>query len=388
MKAEEGMSRYEELGVNVKKPGIEQFKDSIENLHPGAFCVVQRDPLDPEMGLVTHTDSAGSKPIQAYLHYRESGDPSWFRGLAQDALAMNLNDVLCVGADPVTFVDYVAFNTLLIDRVGLLGALADGFAGCLDTMKREDLPFMFAGGETADLPDLLRTLDVCVTMVGRAKLSDLVTGGRVAPGDVIVGLRSGGAVRYEKGVNSGIMSNGHTLARTSLMSPDYLERYPEMSHPARGRYVGRFKYDDHLDDLDSTVGEALLSPTRLFAPIAKAMLREVGAAVHGMVHNTGGGQTKCLRLGGGIGYVKDGLPDPDPVFKLVQREGRVEWREMYQDFNMGVGFEFIVDPSVTDEVVSTASGYGIGVDVVGRCERSKAGNQLRILSPYGDFRYA
>jgi len=382
------MSRYEELGVNVKKPGIEKFKDSIDNIHPGAFCVVQRDPMDPEMGLVTHTDSAGSKPIQAYLHYRETGDPYWFRGLAQDALAMNLNDVLCVGAEPVTFVDYVAFNTLRIDRVGLLGALAEGFARCLDTMKREGLPFMFAGGETADLPDLLRTLDVCVTMVGRAKLRDIVTGSRVAPGDVIVGLRSGGTVRYERGVNSGIMSNGHTLARTSLMSPDYLERYPEISHPARGRYVGRFRYDDHLDELGSTVGEALLSPTRLFAPIAKAVLREVGADVHGMVHNTGGGQTKCLRIGSGILYVKDGLPDPDPVFKLVQREGRVEWREMYQDFNMGVGFEFIVDPDVADDVVSRASGYGVGVDIVGHCERSKTGNKLRVVSQYGDFGYA
>jgi len=388
MKAEEGMSRYEELGVNVKKPGIEKFKDSIDNLHPEAFCVVQRDPMDPEMGLVTHTDSAGSKPIQAYLHYRETGDPSWFGGLAQDALAMNLNDIICVGADPVTFVDYVAFNTLHIDRVGLLRALAEGFTRCLEAMRREGISFMFAGGETADLPDLLRTLDVCVTMVGRSMLRNVVTGSRVTPGDVIVGLRSGGEVRYEKGVNSGIMSNGHTLARTSLMTPEYVEQYSEISHPARGRYVGRYKYDDYLDDLGSTVGEALLSPTRLFAPIAKAVLKKVGAGIHGMVHNTGGGQTKCLRLGNGIRYVKDGLPDPDPVFKLVQREGGVDWREMYQDFNMGVGFEFIVDPNYTDDVVSTASSFGIGVEVVGRCEESKTGNQLRVVSPYGEFRFA
>jgi phosphoribosylformylglycinamidine cyclo-ligase len=382
------MSRYEELGVNVKKPGIEKFRDVIENLHPGAFCVVQRDPLDHEMGLVTHTDSAGSKPIQAYLNYRETGDPVWFKGLAQDALAMNLNDILCVGADPVTFVDYVAFNTLQIDRVGLLGALADGFAGCLDVMSGEGLDFMFAGGETADLPDLLRTLDVCVAMVGRVKLGRVVTGSRVTPGDVIIGLRSGGSVRYEKGVNSGIMSNGHTLARTSLMSPDYLKSYPEISHPARGRYVGRFRYDDYIDDLGSTVGEALLSPTRLYAPIAKAVYDEIGEGIHGMVHNTGGGQTKILRLGSGIKYVKDGLPEPDPIFRLVQREGGVEWREMYQDFNMGVGFEFIVDPEVADTVLSEASKYGIGVAVVGHCEHSEEGNKLKIVTKFGEFQYS
>ncbi|MBN2334299.1 phosphoribosylformylglycinamidine cyclo-ligase, partial [Candidatus Bathyarchaeota archaeon] len=265
------MSRYRDLGVDVRKPGINSFKESIENLFPGAFCVVQRDPDDPGTGLVTHTDSAGSKPIQAYIHYKETGDPAWFRGLAQDALAMNLNDVLCVGAAPVNFVDYVAFNTLMINRLHLLPALADGFAGCLEAMRREGVLFQFAGGETADLPDVLRTLDVCVTMFARAKLGDFVTGEKIQPGDVIIGLRSGGPVRYEEGLNSGMMSNGHTLARTSLMKPGYAEKYPEISH-SRGRYRGRHGFDDYVDELGMTVGEALLYPTRLYAPVAKAVL--------------------------------------------------------------------------------------------------------------------
>jgi len=382
------MSRYRELGVDVRKLGIDSFKDAVENLYPGAFCVVQRDPDYPETGLVTHTDSAGSKPIQAYLHYRETGDPSWFRGLAQDALAMNVNDLLCVGAYPVTFVDYVAFNTLEIDRLHLLSALAEGFAGCLDTLNAEGVDLMFAGGETADLPDLLRTLDVCVTIFGRAKLSEFVTGERIQPGDVIIGLRSGGTVRYEDGVNSGIMSNGHTLARTTLMKPGYVERYPEISHPSRGRYKGRFSYDDYLDELGMTVGEALLSPTRLYAPIAKAVLGEVGGGVHGIVHNTGGGQTKCLRLGSGVRYVKDRLPGPDPVFKLIRREGRVDWREMYQDFNMGLGYEFMVAPESAEEVLSICERYGIGAMVIGRCEKNKQGNTLEIDSEYGSFKYS
>jgi len=375
-----------ELGVDVKKPGVEKFKTVIDNLYPDAFCVVQQDPSDPGMGLVCHTDSAGSKPIQAYLHYREMGDPSWFRGIAQDALAMNLNDILCVGAHPVTFVDYVAYNTLLIERVKLLNALAEGFGNSQKVLAEEGLPFMFAGGETADLPDLLRTLDVSVTMLGRVPLERVVTGEWVSPGDVIVGLRSGGTVRYEEGVNSGIMSNGLTLARGALMSPFYLEKYPEMAHPSRGRYTGRFALDDYHDELGMTVGEALLCPTRFYAPVAAAVLEKAGPGVHGMVHNTGGGQTKCLRVGRGIRYVKDSLPEPDPIFNLIQAEGKVDWSEMYQDFNMGIGFEFIVDPESVEEVVKTAEGFEIGTYIIGRCEESET-NELVIHTPQGKFHY-
>jgi len=379
-------SRYKELGVDVRKPGIERFKGAIENIHPGAFCVVQRDPRDLKWGHVLHTDSAGSKPIQAYIMYKETGDAGWFKGLAQDALAMNINDVLCVGADPVSFVDYIAYNPLSIDRVAMLGALADGFAECKETLAREGSPVAFAGGETADLPDLLRTLDVCVTLYGRVELSRVISGDAVKPGDVILGLRSGGPCRFEKQSNSGIMSNGHTLARTSLLSEKYLEKYPEISHPSRGRYTGRFKLDDKPDGLGASVGEALLSPTRLYAPVAAAVLKKVGG-VHGMIHNTGGGQTKCLRVGNGVKYIKDSLPEPDPIFPLIQREARVEWREMYQDFNMGVGFEFILDPGSVEAVRSVAEKFGLGVQVIGRCEQGAGKNALEIDSRFGKFLY-
>ena len=380
------MSRYEELGVDVKKKGIESFKQVIDNLYPDAFCVIQRDPAYPDTGLVVHTDSAGSKPIQAYIGYKESGDASWFSGLAQDALAMNINDLVCVGADPVSFVDYVAFNTLLIDRVEMLAALSDGFGHCLQVLAEEENPVLFAGGETADLPDLLRTLDVCVTMFGRVPLSKVVSGDAIKPGDKIIGVRSGGKIRYEKDVNSGIMSNGHTLARSCLMKSDYVKRYPEVSHPARGRYTGRYEFSDYVDLLGSTVGEALLCPTRLFSPIALKVLERHGAGVHGMVHNTGGGNTKCLRLGKGIRYVKN-MPNHDPIFELIQSESGVEWREMYQDFNMGVGFEFIVDPSIAEDILSLVEGYGVGASIIGECVESKAENTLLINSEYGTFKY-
>jgi phosphoribosylformylglycinamidine cyclo-ligase len=371
----------------VKKPGIERFKGAIENLHPGAFCVVQRDPRDPKWGHVLHTDSAGSKPIQAYLMYKETGDASWFKGLAQDALAMNINDVLCVGAEATSFVDYIAYNPLNIDRVAMLGALAEGFTECKETLEREGSPVAFAGGETADLPDLLRTLDVCVTLYGRVELRRVVSGDAVKPGDVILGLSSGGACKFEKGDNSGIMSNGHTLARTCLLSQSYFEKYPEISHPSRGRYTGRFKLGDKPEGLSEPVGEALLYPTRLFSPIAAAVLKKVGDGVHGMVHNTGGGQTKCLRVGHGVKYVKDNLPDPDPIFHLIQKEAKVEWREMYQDFNMGVGFEFAVAPECVEMARSAAEKFGLGVHVIGRCEKSSSENTLEIHSRFGKFSY-
>jgi phosphoribosylformylglycinamidine cyclo-ligase len=381
------LSRYEELGVDVKKKGIESFKKVVDNLYPDAFCVIQRDPDYPDTGLVVHTDSAGSKPIMAYIGYRETGDPKWFSGLAQDALAMNINDLVCVGADPVSFVDYVTFNTLLINRVEMLAALSDGFGYCLKVLDDEGTPVLFAGGETADLPDLLRTLDVCVTMFGRVPLSKVVSGDAIKPGDKIIGVRSGGKIRYEKGLNSGIMSNGHTLARSCLMKPEYVEKYPEISHPARGRYTGRFGFDDYLDELDCTVGEALLCPTRLFSPVALKVLEKHGGAVHGMVHNTGGGNTKCLRLGKGISYVKE-MPGHDPVFELIQRESGVEWHEMYQDFNMGVGFELIVDPDSAEDVLSVVEGFGVETSVVGYCEESKDGNKLTIESHSGRFEYS
>jgi phosphoribosylformylglycinamidine cyclo-ligase len=381
------LSRYKQLGVDVRKEGVDAFRGALDDLRPGAFCVISPDPADPGMGLVSHTDSAGSKPIVSYLAWRETGDSSWFRGLAQDALAMNLNDLLCVAADPVVFIDYVAFNTVLIDRVQMLRALSEGFAGCFSTLAENGMRILFGGGETADLPDQMRTLDVCGALFGKVELAKAVTGERIAPGDAIVGLRSGGSLRYESYENSGIMCNGLTLARNSLLKREYLERYPELAHPGRGRFTGHFGFDEEVDGLGMTVTEALTSPTRMYAPIARAVLDEVGDGVHGMVHNTGGGQTKCIRLGRGIRYVKDHIPDPDPIFPLIQREAGVDWREMYEDFNMGVGFELIVDPEAADEVVGIAEGFGIGAQVVGRCERSEAGNVLSIRSEQGKFKY-
>jgi phosphoribosylformylglycinamidine cyclo-ligase len=380
------MSRYGELGVDVRKRGVEAFRPSIHSLYPEAFCTVQPDPDNPGWGLVGHADSAGSKPIISYIYWRETGDPRWFGGLARDVVAMNLDDIICVAARPILFLDNVSLNPMNIDRLALLQALSDGFRDCFEGLRGLGIPISFSGGETADLPDQVRTLDVSGFILGRVRLEEAVTGGMIRPGDLIVGLRSGGKARYEEEVNSGIMCNGLTLARCSLLSPEYPERYPEVSH-SRGRYTGRYRIEDYLDELGMTLGEALLSPTRVFAPVVVEALSRLGDSIHGLVHNTGGGLTKCLRLGRGIRYVKDTLPEPDPIFTLIQREADIDPREMYMDFNMGIGFELIVQPEDAEEVIDISERFGVEAQVIGHCEEGGAENTLVIESRHGKFQY-
>ena len=380
-------SKYGELGVDVYKRGIEVFKEATSNLFPEAFCVVTQDPESPKKGIVLHTDGAGSKPVQSYLHWRETGDPECFKGLAQDVIAMNIDDILCVGAKPVGFVDYVAINSLKIDRETFLKALNSGFRECLENLKRLGLELAFSGGETADLPDQLRTLDVSGTIFGTLNLEKAVTGEMIQPSDLIIGFSSDGKTRYEKNLNSGIMCNGITLARHCLMKREYCLKYPELVDSKLKIYYGRFAIDDYVDELGMTVGEAILSPCRIFAPIVNSILMEFGDYVSGLVHNTGGGQTKCLRIGREIHYVKDGLGEPPPIFKLIKEESEESWENMYRIYNMGVGFEVIAKKEVADDIIDLAEKYGLEAKIIGRCLRSDEGNKLTILSPYGKFLY-
>ncbi len=383
------MSKYAQLGVDVKKKGIEAFQSLIENLYPEAFSVLSQDPEFPEYVECLHTDSAGSKPVQSYLHWRETGDLSWYKGLAQDTMAINLNDIACVGAlrSPV-FVDYIAINPLKLPKQGVLRVLQLGFKECLDLLEKFGIRVRFAGGETADLPDQLRTLDISGAIHAKARKDEVITGQEIGEGDAIVGLRSGGKTRYEQKENSGIMCNFVTLARHCLMKKDYETKYPEIRDPGGKGYYGRFRFDDFNDELGMTVGEAILSPTRFFTPVVSKILEKFRPQVKGLVHNMGGGQTKCLKLGRNVHYVKDGLPNPDPIFHLIQRESREKWRDMYQGGNMGIGMEVIVNPEVAEDILSISESYGLGAQVIGKCEKSRAGNRLTIHSPFGKFRYA
>jgi len=375
------------MGVDVRKRGIEVFEESVANLFPHAFCTVARDPELEDRGIVLHADGAGSKPLQNYLHWRETGDTEWFESIAQDVVAMNVDDIICVGASPIGFVDYVAVNGFKVPKEDLLARLSSGFKRTFGLLKDYGIDIEFLGGETADLPDQLRTLDVSGVVSGRLRLSETITGGKIGDGDVIVGLRSGGRTKYEKRENSGIMCNGITLARHCLMKKEYQQRYPELSSPGGKGYYGRFAFDEHLDELGMSVGEAILSPTRLFAPAVARILEKHRDSITGLVHNTGGGLTKCLKLGENIHYIKNDLIEPDPIFRLIQREAKVSWREMFEDFNMGVGFEVVVREECAEDVLSIAEKLELEAKVIGRCEKSDGRNKLTIQSEFGKFEY-
>ena len=378
-------SKYGALGVDVDKKGIESLRDLTNDVFPGSFCTVVRDPKDPKRGLILHEDGAGSKPIVSYLIYKETGDPSCFGHLAADVIAMNVDDVICVGGVPEVFSDYVALNALKVDKAALLDSLAHGFAGSFSTLSKYGLKLLFGGGETADLPDVIRTLDVSGTVFARVTLDEAITGDRISPGDAIVGIRSGGKCDYEERPNSGLMCNGISLARHALLSNEHLKKYPEIGEPGIRGYYGRFSVGDYVDDLGMTVGEAITSPTRIYLPIAMEILKD--ADVKAMVHNTGGGLTKCIHLGKGVLYVKDSLPEPDPIFKLIMAESGESPRQMCRNFNMGIGFEVIVGKGDVDAVLSAARKFGVEAQPIGRCERRQGGNAVSLKTRYGEFNY-
>jgi phosphoribosylformylglycinamidine cyclo-ligase len=378
-------SEYASAGVDVRKRGIEVFKTTISSIFPKAFCVVTQDPSLPGYGLVTHADSAGSKPVQAYLNWKETGDLKWFKGLAQDVLAMNLNDIACVGAYPVNFVDYIAMNPLKVPKIRVLSVLNSGFKECLKTLEKLRVHVLFSGGETADLPDQLRTLDISGVVNGRVELSRAITGEGIEPGHVIIGLRSGGKTKYEAKENSGIMCNGLTLARPCLLKKDYQEKYPEIADPEGRGYHGRFAIDTYVHELGMTVGEALVSPMRFYSPVIFKMLEKHREDITGLVHNMGGGQTKCLRIGRNINFVKDNIIEPDPIFHLIQKESNESWKSMFEIFNMGTGFEIIARPNAEKDILDISESFGLEAKTIGRCEKSSRQNRVTIISSWGKF---
>jgi phosphoribosylformylglycinamidine cyclo-ligase len=382
--AENTPTKYASLGVDVGKRGINVLQDITDDLFPNAFCSVIRHPASGDKGLVLHEDGVGSKPLISYLCYRETGQNKWFEPLASDAIAMNIDDVICIGAMPIAFSDYVALNSFHIKREALLGGLAKGFTASFSRLRSLGHGLLFSGGETADLPDIVQTFDLSGTVYGEVPLAGVITGETIEPGDQIVGLRSGGGCTYEERINSGIMCNGITLARHCLLDSGYLSQYPEIGGKAAG-YSGKFKLGSEPDGLGMTVAEALLSPTRIFLPIIAELLKTVRPKA--LVHNTGGGLAKCKRLGRGILFVKDQLPDPDPIFSLIQQESGANFQEMCQDFNMGVGFEVVVKKGQVEEVLRASERFGVGCSVIGHCERSAFGNSVLVKSKDGSFTY-
>lgn len=387
--------RYAARGVSATKSEVHEAIGELDKgLFPRAFCKITEDYLtgDPERCNVIHADGSGTKSLLAYLHYRELGDASVFHGIAQDSIVMNIDDLLCVGATGrILCCSTINRNQ---KRIGAepLAALIQGTEAFLAKLRSLGVDVHSGGGETADVGDLTPTVvvDSCTTTVMRK--ADVVQGNEIVPGLAIVGLASDGSASYEPGENSGIGSNGLTSARHDLLGGYYKKKYPETFDAqidASLVYTGPYKLEDKLPGSKLSVGQALLSPTRSYAPIVTALLKEHAGVVKGLVHCSGGGQTKCLRFGsGGVHFVKDALFAPPPIFRTIQRVSRTPWREMYQVYNMGHRMEVYCSKRDVKKVIEVARAHGVAAQQIGQTEKNAgARNKLTITVGSKRFQY-
>jgi phosphoribosylformylglycinamidine cyclo-ligase len=376
--------RYINRGVSPTKTEVHSVVDRLDaGLFPGAFCKITEDYLngDPKKCSIIHSDGSGTKSILAYLHYKETGDVSVFQGIAQDSIVMNLDDLICTGAHEKILISNTINRNARRCPGEVLAALIEGTENYLQRLRAWGISIFSGGGETADVGDLTGTIlvDSCAaTILSRNQVID---GSRIGPGLVIVGLASSGKSRFDDVYNSGIGSNGLTSARHDLLSKYYARKYPETVDGTTKKslvYCGRFKLPDRLPLSDLTVGQALLSPTRSYAPILKTLFKENFSAIHGAVHCSGGGQTKCLKFGRSVHYIKDNLFEVPAVFKAIRKASGTSLREMYQVFNMGHRMEIYCQEKDAPWVISVSEKFGVEAKVVGRIERSAGPNQLTL----------
>jgi phosphoribosylformylglycinamidine cyclo-ligase len=378
------MSLYEKRGVSAQKEEVHAATQNIEKgLYPRAFCKVYKDVLGNQEDWVNvlHADGAGTKSILAYLYWRETGDLSVWAGIAQDAIVMNLDDLLCVGiTDRFLFSSSIDRNKKRIPGA-VLQALIEGTQQFFDTMNERGVHIKFMGGETADVGDVVRTIAVNGTMGARWPKNKLITNERISPGNVIVGLESYGQAVYETEYNSGIGSNGLTSARHDVLKKLYAERYPETFDDSLDPdvvYSGTYKLTDEVDiNYNGTfskvhAGKLLLSPTRTFAPVVKQLLEEQFQNIYGLIHCSGGGQTKCMKyMPDKVHVIKDSLFDPPDIFKIIQGSSGADDREMYQVFNMGCRLEVYTNEKAAQSIMDISKSFGIGAQVIGRVEASE-----------------
>jgi phosphoribosylformylglycinamidine cyclo-ligase len=382
-------SAYAALGASSAKAGV--LNAIGEGSTSRYFAAPVSDPMgDPAYAYFLHADGAGTKSIVAYLLYRETGDVGWFRSLATDSLVMNVDDVACAGGTGgLVLSNTIGRNRNLIPDEAI-AQIIQGYGDAAATLRDLGIDITLSGGETADVGDLVRTLIVDSTLSARIPRDALLDTYRVRSGDLIVGFSSTGQCSFESKPNSGIGSNGLSLARNTLLSPYHVEQYPEVSDPLLSRsvaYSGPYKVTDSVPALGMTVGEALLSPTRSHAPLIKRALSEFGEAVHSLIHCTGGGQTKIKRFGQRVRFEKNDLFPTPPIFSLIQSIGSIPWSEMYAVFNMGHRLEACVEPAVAPELISLASQFGIAAKVIGRVTSLDGENEVVISSSNGTFTY-
>ena len=384
--------RYMMRGVSASKEDVHNaIKNIDKGLYPKAFCKIIPDILggDPEYCNIMHADGAGTKSSLAYLYWKETGDISVWKGIAQDALIMNIDDLLCVGAvDNILVSSTIGRNKLLVPGE-VISAIINGTDELLEELREMGVGVYATGGETADVGDLVRTIIVDSTVTCRMKRSDVINNANIAPGDVIVGLASYGQATYEKSYNGGMGSNGLTSARHDVFAKYLAEKYPESYDagvPSELIYSGGLKLTDEVEGSPIDAGKLVLSPTRTYAPVVKKLLDALRPQIHGMVHCSGGAQTKILHFVENVHVIKDNLFPIPPLFKTIQEQSGTDWAVMYKVFNMGHRLEVYLPEEFAAEVIEISKSFGIDAQIVGRVEASDH-THLTIKSEKGTFEY-
>ena len=385
-------SRYMQRGVSAGKEDVHNaIKNIDKGLYPKAFCKIIPDILggDPEYCNIMHADGAGTKSSLAYLYWKETGDLSVWKGIAQDALIMNIDDLLCVGAvDNILVSSTIGRNKLLIPGE-VISAIINGTDELLAELREMGIGVYATGGETADVGDLVRTIIVDSTVTCRMKRSDVINNANISAGDVIVGLASYGQATYEKEYNGGMGSNGLTSARHDVFAKYLAQKYPESfdaSVPDDLVYSGNLKLTDKVEGSPIDAGKLVLSPTRTYAPVVKKLLDAMRPQIHGMVHCSGGAQTKILHFIENLKVVKDNLFPVPPLFRTIHEQSGTDWKEMYKVFNMGHRLEVYVSPENAQQVIEISKSFNIDAQIVGHIEKSNK-TELTIKSEFGTFEY-
>ena len=386
-------TRYNLRGVSAGKEDVHNaIKNVDKGLFPQAFCKIVPDYLsgDEDYCIVMHADGAGTKSSLADTYWKKTGDISVWKGIAQDALIMNIDDLLCVGAtDKILLSSTIGRNKNLITG-DVIAAIINGTEELLATLREQGIGIHSTGGETADVGDLVRTIIVDSTVVCRMKRSDVISNHTIQDGDVIVGLASYGQASYETSYNGGMGSNGLTSARHDVFNKSIAQEFPESYDPSVPEelvFSGTKNLTDAVEGSPINAGQLVLSPTRTYAPVIKAILDHYRSEIHGMVHCSGGAQTKVLHFVNDVHIIKNNLFPIPPLFKLIQEESKTEWKEMYKVFNMGHRMEIYVNPSIAEAIIEISKSFNIDAQIVGRVENSNEGKKLTIESPYGTFNY-
>ncbi|TXT63640.1 MAG: Phosphoribosylformylglycinamidine cyclo-ligase [Promethearchaeota archaeon] len=385
---------YSKLGVSASKQEVhDAIKDVDKGIYPGAFCKIVPDVSNREdYCSLFHADGAGTKASLAYMYYKETGDLSVFKGVVRDAIVMNTDDILCVGANgPVFLSNTIGRNNKIITGK-IISVIINEYSNYSKELSSMGMNVIPCGGETADMGDVVKSLILDATTFTSMKRNDVIDASKINKNDIIIGFASFGMSNYEQEYNSGIGSNGLTLARHGTLCHLYYHKYPECYDASLDEdfvFFGEYELTDKVDELKSSIGKALLSPTRTYTPLILEILNRYREKISGIIHNTGGGQTKVLHFSSGLNYIKNNLFKIPPIFKIIQESSKTSWKEMYQVFNMGHRLEIYCKESLSKDIIRISKKYGVEAQIIGHCEQfsNTNKNHMEITTPYGIFEY-